>query len=68
MKLGLSNVSAGANPVAIKRGIDKTITALVEELKKQSRPVKGRDDIQGRFIHGTCVYLMASTLNAFLLM
>lgn len=48
IKLGLLNVSAGANPIAIKKGIDKTVTALVEELKKHSRPVKGRDDIKGK--------------------
>ena len=50
IKLGLSNVSAGANPLAIKKGIDKTISALVEELKRQSRPVKGCVDIEGRII------------------
>ncbi|XP_024403773.1 ruBisCO large subunit-binding protein subunit alpha isoform X2 [Physcomitrium patens] len=46
IKLGLQNVSAGANPIAIKKGIDKTISALIEELKRQSRPVQGRDDIK----------------------
>lgn len=50
IKLGLSNVSAGANPIAVKKGIDKTITALVEELMRQSRPVKGRVDIKGRVL------------------
>src|SRR6185503_12477781 len=43
---GLKNVTAGANPMAIKRGIDKAVAAVVEELKKLSRPVKGREDIQ----------------------
>ncbi|KAJ7566507.1 hypothetical protein O6H91_02G106400 [Diphasiastrum complanatum] len=46
IKLGLLNVTSGANPVAVKKGIDKTVTALVEELKKKSRPVKGREDIK----------------------
>eukprot|EP00897_Mesotaenium_endlicherianum_P005358 jgi/Mesen1/4850/ME000244S04025 len=46
IKLGLMNVTAGANPVAIKKGIDKTIAGLIEELKKNARPVKGRDDIK----------------------
>lgn len=47
IKLGLLNVTSGANPIAIKKGIDKTVVALIEELKRQARPVKGRDDIKG---------------------
>jgi chaperonin GroEL len=36
---GLKNVAAGANPMILKRGIDKGVTAVVEELKKLSKPV-----------------------------
>jgi len=46
IKLGLLNVSSGANPVSLKKGIDKTVQGLIEELKRKSRPVKGRDDIK----------------------
>uniref|UniRef100_A0A0C9S9Q0 TSA: Wollemia nobilis Ref_Wollemi_Transcript_7190_2425 transcribed RNA sequence n=1 Tax=Wollemia nobilis TaxID=56998 RepID=A0A0C9S9Q0_9CONI len=46
IKLGLLNVTSGANPVAVKKGIDKTVERLVEELEKKARPVKGRDDIK----------------------
>eukprot|EP00850_Spirogloea_muscicola_P012281 SM000078S22140 [mRNA] locus=s78:540288:543779:- [translate_table: standard] len=46
IKLGLMNVTAGANPVAIKKGIDKTVVAIVELLKEKARTVKGRDDIK----------------------
>eukprot|EP00250_Pteridium_aquilinum_P001769 c11984_g1_i1 orf=138-1949(+) len=46
ISLGLLNVTSGANPVAVKKGIDKTVAALVLELEKKSRPVKGRDDIK----------------------
>ncbi|MCO5569178.1 hypothetical protein L7F22_022888 [Adiantum nelumboides] len=46
ISLGLLNVTSGANPVAVKKGIDKTVAALVQELEKKSRPVKGRDDIK----------------------
>lgn len=46
IKLGLLSVTSGANPVSIKRGIDKTVLALIEELEKKARPVKGRDDIK----------------------
>eukprot|EP00249_Psilotum_nudum_P011354 c23123_g1_i1 orf=770-2563(-) len=46
IKLGLLNVTSGANPVAIKKGIDKTVHALVEELSKKARPINGRDDIK----------------------
>lgn len=46
INLGLLNVTSGANPVAVKKGIDKTVSTLVEELKKKSQSVKGRDDIK----------------------
>ncbi|KAL6202941.1 hypothetical protein ACLB2K_026645 [Fragaria x ananassa] len=46
IKLGLLSVTSGANPVSIKKGIDKTVQALVQELENKSRPVKGRDDIK----------------------
>jgi chaperonin GroEL len=38
---GSKNVAAGANPMALKRGIDKAVGAVTEELKKLSRPVSG---------------------------
>ncbi|MBE9105566.1 chaperonin GroEL, partial [Nostoc cf. edaphicum LEGE 07299] len=38
---GLKNVAAGSNPVSLKRGIDKTIEALVEEIAKIAKPVEG---------------------------
>ncbi|PKU66861.1 ruBisCO large subunit-binding protein subunit alpha [Dendrobium catenatum] len=46
IKLGLLSVTSGANPVSVKKGIDKTVAALVEELEKKSRPVKGSGDIK----------------------
>src|SRR6202790_1243991 len=39
---GLKNVTAGSNPMAIKRGIDAAVSAVVEELKKMSVPTKGK--------------------------
>jgi chaperonin GroEL len=42
---GLKNVTAGANPMAIKRGIDKAVSAVVDELKKISVPTSGRKEI-----------------------
>ncbi len=42
----LKNVVAGANPVALRRGIDRAVTAAVEEIKKISKPVAGRKDIE----------------------
>lgn len=47
IKQGLLSVTSGANPVSLKRGIDKTVVGLVEELEKKARAVKGRDDIKG---------------------
>ncbi|HIK29328.1 MAG: chaperonin GroEL [Oscillatoriaceae bacterium SKW80] len=38
---GLKNVTAGANPVAVRRGIEKTIARLVEEIKAVAKPVAG---------------------------
>ncbi len=42
---GLKNVTAGANPMAIKRGIDKAVAKVVEELKGISTPTKGKKEI-----------------------
>jgi chaperonin GroEL len=38
---GARNVVAGANPMELKRGIEKAVEAIVEEVKKMSRPVSG---------------------------
>ncbi|MGH9479760.1 MAG: chaperonin GroEL, partial [Terriglobales bacterium] len=38
---GVKNVAAGANPMALKRGIDKAVAAAVEAVKKMSKPVQG---------------------------
>jgi chaperonin GroEL len=38
---GIKNVTAGANPMDLKRGIEKAVATVVEELKKLSKPVKG---------------------------
>ena len=43
---GLKNVTAGANPMALKRGIDRATEKIVETLKKLSKPVKGKEDIK----------------------
>jgi chaperonin GroEL len=42
---GLKNVTAGANPMALKRGIEKGVAAVVEEIKKMSKPVPGKTEI-----------------------
>jgi chaperonin GroEL len=42
---GMKNVTAGANPMALKRGIDKAVEAVVEEIKKISKPTKGKKEI-----------------------
>src|SRR5512147_1914080 len=41
--VGLKNVTAGANPMDLKRGIDKAVTAVIEDLKKQSQTI-GEDN------------------------
>jgi chaperonin GroEL len=42
---GLKSVTAGVNPMAIKRGIDKAVAEVVSRLKKLSVPTKGKTDI-----------------------
>ncbi|HEY4767772.1 MAG TPA: chaperonin GroEL [Candidatus Limnocylindria bacterium] len=42
---GLRNVTAGANPMALKRGIERGVEAVVAEIKRLSKPVDSKDDI-----------------------
>jgi chaperonin GroEL len=44
-RAGLKNVTAGANPMALKRGIEQAVDAVVEELKHMSKPTKDRKEI-----------------------
>ncbi len=44
-KEGLKNVAAGANPMALKRGIDKAVEVVIEEIKKISKPVKDKKEV-----------------------
>ena len=45
IKEGVKNVAAGADPMAMKRGIDKAVNSAVDELKKISVPINGKEDI-----------------------
>src|SRR5689334_16697542 len=42
---GLKNVSAGANPMALKRGIETAVEAVVKDIKSQSKEISGKEDI-----------------------
>lgn len=42
---GIKNVTAGANPMDLKRGIDRAVETVVEEIKKLSRPTKDKKEI-----------------------
>jgi len=44
-QLGIKNVTSGANPMALKRGIDKAVKTIVGQLQKDSRPVEGKKEI-----------------------
>ncbi|WP_104991691.1 chaperonin GroEL [Deinococcus sp. NW-56] len=46
VKEGLRNVAAGANPLALKRGIDKAVAVAIEEIKKLAVPVEDSDAIK----------------------
>jgi len=43
---GLKNVTSGANPIFLKRGIDKAVESAIKELAKNSKKVSGREDIR----------------------
>ena len=45
IKEGMKNISAGANPMVVKRGISKAVDVAVEEIKKNSNKIKSSDDI-----------------------
>src|SRR5216110_2252193 len=43
---GLKNLIAGANPVRIKRGVEKGVEAVVKEIESMATPIKGKSDIE----------------------
>lgn len=45
IKEGLKNVLAGANPIIVKKGIEKAVNVATEEIKKISTPINGKEDI-----------------------
>lgn len=45
---GLQAITSGANPIAVKRGLEKTGEYLTAKLKEHAKPVKGREDIRVR--------------------
>ncbi len=44
-KEGIKNIAAGANPMDIKRGIDKAVELVVADIKKHAQPIKGKTEI-----------------------
>ena len=42
---GIKNVAAGANPMDLRRGIDKAVTAVIDDLKQQSKTIATSDEI-----------------------
>src|SRR2546423_828648 len=45
VRQGLKNVTAGANPLALKRGIEKSVDRVVENIQSQAKDVQGKDQI-----------------------
>ena len=43
---GMKNIAAGANPMVVKKGIEKAVEAVVAELKKISKPIKNKEEIE----------------------
>jgi chaperonin GroEL len=44
-QMGMKNITAGANPMIVKKGIEKATAAVIEELKKISKPIKNKEEI-----------------------
>lgn len=44
-RAGMKNITAGANPMVVKKGIEKAATAVVSELKKMAKPIKNKEEI-----------------------
>ncbi|OGM02600.1 chaperonin GroL [Candidatus Woesebacteria bacterium GWA1_41_8] len=42
---GMKNITAGANPMIVKKGIEKAVAAVIAELQKIAKPIKGKDEI-----------------------
>ena len=45
-QVGMKNITAGANPMIVKKGMDKAVTAVVKELEKNSKPTKTQEEIE----------------------
>jgi chaperonin GroEL len=43
---GMKNVTAGANPMIVKKGIEKAVKAVIAELQKSAKPIKSKEEIQ----------------------
>ena len=63
---GLQAVSAGANPISVKKGIDKTCAFLVEKLREKAQQISGPKDIKvsQRIILDTCSAVTIVNLTA----
>jgi chaperonin GroEL len=46
VNMGMKNVTAGSNPMEIKRGMDKSVAAIIQELKNQSIPTEGYNRVK----------------------
>ena len=60
-------VTAGSNPITLKKGIDKTCDYLVKKLKEVARPVKGTEDIRVRPSNASLYSCKGAALHVFCL-
>src|SRR5438874_2297625 len=61
---GFRNVTAGANPMQLKIGIEKAVEAVVEEIKKLAVPIKGHEDVAGGALATLIVNKIRGTFTA----
>lgn len=45
VRAGMKNITAGANPMVVRKGMEKAIAAIVEELRKMAKPIKNQEEI-----------------------
>jgi len=65
VNVGLKNVTAGANPMDLKRGIDKAVTAVINDLNKQKKPIQTNEIIQkAKALFGKSENVKENDINA----
>src|SRR5258706_264826 len=60
---GMAKIDSGANPMIVKKGIEKAVEAVTLELKRMAKPIKGNDEIEGEALAALVVNKLKGTFN-----